>query len=827
MNKGLIQKLLPHAIALAIFLIIALVYCRPALQGQVLNQSDVTQWKGMSKSLFDYKEKYGHFPLWTNSMFSGMPAYQIAIEPDVKASPGIFFPLLNFGLPKPASFFMLACICFYFLSQVLRVNPYVGIIGALAFAYTTYNIGDIEAGHETKVQAVACLPGFIGAIMLTYERKYLWGAALTALFSTLLVAMNHMQIVYYAIIAAVFMTIGYLVNWIRSGQLKHAAIAIAIVAVTGILGVLCNMPVILTTLDASKTTIRGGTELPDKDQTKTGLSKEYALSYSMYKTEPFVMMVPNMYGGSGQSVLEKMQGSKSEEVLQNMPGDLANNLSGVTQAYWGGIGSIPPNTPFYLGAIICFLGAIGFFLLNDKHKWWILGATVLSFLMAWGLYFDGFNTFLLHNLPGYNKFRVPSMIIIIPIFLMTVMAVLTLDKLVSYPDKEELWQRYKKGLMLSGGLFVVLLLIYFSADFSSQTDKEVSKQAAQYPQQIQDYIRQLLSALKDDRKSLFLGSLLRSFLFIAAAAAMVWLVVRKNIAGWIALAVIGVLSLADLMTVDAKYLNAESYKDKEEYNQSYFTPSPADQQLMEDKSYYRVLDRRQRAGTGGAMTAYFHNSVEGYHPAKLSIYQDLIEYQLSKLPQSMHILDMLNTKYILQSDEKGQDIASPNPQNLGPAWFVKGLRFEPDARSVMNALSNFSPKDTAVLFTKDQQMAKAGAVDSTATIQLVQNSNDTVIYRSNSSTGGFGVFSEIYYELGWKAYIDGKEAPILRTNYVLRGLSLPAGQHEVRFIFHPASFYDGEKIASIAGIVSLLLIIGAIVQSILLARKRRVAPKTS
>lgn len=824
MNKGLIQKLLPHFIAIAVFLIIAVIYCRPVLQGQVLNQSDITQWKGMSKSLFDYKEQYGHFPLWTNSMFSGMPAYQIAMESRINVSPGILFNVLTPGLPKPISFFFLACICFYFLSQVLRVNPYVGVIGALAYAYCTYNIGAIEAGHETKVQSIALIPAFIGSLILVYEKKYLWGAALTALTSLLLIAMNHMQIVYYGIIIAFFMTIGYMIWWIKEKQIKHALIALGIVIVTGVIGVLSNAVTILTTLDASKTTIRGGTELPDKDQTKTGLSKEYALSYSMYKTEPFVMMVPDMYGASGQSILEKMEESKSADALQSMPQGVANNLQGIAQAYWGGIGPIAPNAPFYLGAIICFLALIGFFILDNKHKWWALSTMIVSFMMGWGMYFESFNTFLLHNLPGYNKFRVPSMTIVIPIFLLTMLAILTLQKIIAVTDKDEIWKKYKKGLLLTGSIFIVIFLIYTSADFVSQSDKLVMQQISSASKEIQEQFQgpaqQLLSAVKDDRRSLFMSSIFRSLLFIAAAALMLWLSVRKKLPAWIVLAVVGVLSFADLMSVDSKYLNTESYEDEMEYNQTNFTPSEIDKQILGDTSFYRVLDRRQRPGTGGAMTSYFHRSVEGYHPAKLSIYQDLIEHQLSK-PQSNHILNMLNVKYFLYSGEQGQDAASINTQNLGPAWFVKAVRFEPAPQAVMNALSNFNPKDTAIVFAKDRQLVKAGPVDSAANIQLIRNYNDSIVYRSNSSAPGFGVFSEVYYDLGWKAYIDGNEVPIIRTNYVLRGLSIPAGQHEIRFVFKPSSFYTGQTVAMVAGIIVWLLIIGAAIQTYRASKVRK------
>ncbi|MFL5772985.1 MAG: hypothetical protein ACJ75F_07505, partial [Flavisolibacter sp.] len=441
MYKGLFQRLLPHLIAIAVFLIVAVIYCLPAIQGKVLNQPDVVQWNAMAKNSFDYKATHGHFPLWTNSMFSGMPAYQIAMESDVKVSPGILYNLFTLGLPKPISFFFLACICFYFLCQVLRINPYVSIIGALAFAYATYNPVLAATGHDTKLQSIAFMPAVIGSIMLLYERKYTWGTALTALSTALLIGMNHMQIVYYTLMIAGFMTIGYLVFWIRQKNFRHLGIAIGLAAVAGLLGVMTNAVTIFTTQEAARTTIRGGTELPDQNATKTGLSKDYALAYSVYKTEPFVMMVPNMYGGSSDPIESKVESSKTLDALQSMPQEMANQLGSLRSSYWGGIGSAGTSGPPYAGAVICFLALIGFIILDTKQKWWILGLSVLTILMSWGEYFKGFNSLLLDTLPMYNKFRAPSVILVIPTLLFGMMAMMTLQKIISMPDKVLLWER--------------------------------------------------------------------------------------------------------------------------------------------------------------------------------------------------------------------------------------------------------------------------------------------------------------------------------------------------------------------------------------------------
>ena len=402
------------------------------------------------------------------------------------------------------------------------------------------------------------------------------------------------------------------------------------------------------------------------------------------------------------------------------------------------------------------------------------------------------------------------MTIVIPTFLFCMMAVLTVQKVLNMENKAELWDRYKKGMLLTSGIFLVLLIIYFTADFTSEGDKALVSQTAAVPDQVKGYVSNFLSALKEDRRDLFMGSLIRSFLFIAAAAAVLWYFIRKNASKYLVIGAIGLLAFIDVMGIDVQYLNSNNYQESFEYETG-FTPSPVDAQIMQDTSYYRVFDVRQGLGAalglGYALPSYFHNSVGGYHPAKLSIYQDLIERQLSKFPQSLPVYHMLNTKYIIQKDAQGVDQVYNNPEALGAAWFVKGVRFENNAADVMNALSNFNPKDTAVLFASDKNNVTASAVDSAANVRLLYNANDEVAYTSNASAAGFAVFSEVFYSKGWKAYIDGKEAPIVRTNYVLRGLSIPAGQHQIKFEFKPASYYTGNTISTIASILVFVFLI--------------------
>jgi len=820
MNRINWKALFPHAIAIVIFFVVALIFCKPAIEGKVLQQHDVTQWKGMAQNSFQYKDKNGHFPLWTNGIFSGMPAYQITGISDNPISVGYIGLLFNGGLPKPAGAFFLACLCFYFLTQVLRVNSYAGIIGALAYAYATYNPIIIGAGHDTKMNAIAYLPSIIASLILIYERKYLWGAATTALFTALLVGANHLQITYYSLIIILFMSIGFAVKCIQEKDFKHLFQSAGIAFFAALLGIMINATTLLTTYEYSKKTIRGGSILADgkTSATKTGLSADYALSYSIYKTEPLVMMFPHIYGGSSNQLEVAEDKSKAIEALQQMPQQLSQQIQSALQFYWGGIESGTSGPP-YAGAVICFFALIGFVLVDKKYTYWIGSLIAFTLLLSWGKYFQEFNLMMLKFLPMYDKFRAPSMILVIPTFLFCMLATLAIQKILSEENKELLWNQYKRGLLIVASIFALALIVYITSDFTNEGDRMLTKQVNTIPdaaqrESISTSVKQFTNGLIEDRKGLFLGDLLRTFLFCLVAAGAVYAIIKTKVNTLIILVIIGVFAMIDIFSINSKYLNSNNYQDAGEYETT-FTPSAADNQILKDTSYYRVLNLTQGisgAFNSGALTAYFHKSVGGYHPAKLSIYQDLIEKQLYNFPNCLPVLNMLNTKYLILPDQQtGAPIVQENSNALGACWFVKGMRFEKGPAEVMNALTYFTPKDTAVVEEKYKtELQTINAADSAASIFLVNNNNDEIIYRSTSSTQNFAVFSEIFYEKGWIATIDGKESPIIQTNYVLRGLVVPAGIHDIAFNFKPASFYTGNKAAIGSSVVIWLLLIAAI-----------------
>lgn len=843
MDKGLFKKFLPHLIAIVVFLIAAFIYCSPVLQGKVVSQHDVTHWKGSVQQSIEYEKTHEHGPLWTNSLFSGMPAFQIG---------GIYYNnwitsyvhrIMTLGLPKPISFFFLACICFYFLTQVLRIRPVVGIMGALAFAYATYNPVIISAGHDTKMLSIAYMPAVLASVLMIYEKRYFLGAALTAIFSATMIAVNHLQIVYYLVLAIGIMTIFFVVRWIQQKEFKHLIMAAAFTIVGAGLGLLTNAVNLMSTYEYQKYTIRGGasylTDSTAKNTvtSKNGLDKDYAFAYSLQIAEPLVMVVPRMYGGSSnlevpedkskavesyteaqQQLYQMLSQQMSQQQAQQVTQQIARQYFPLG-AYWGGIadvgGSVGTSGPPYVGAIICFLAILGFFLIDKKYKWPILAAVIIATIFSWGSYFKSLNDIVFDVIPFYNKFRAPSMILVIPQLLLPIMAALCVNKLMDNPDKKLLWPKLKTGLIASGAVFVILFLLYLSFGYLSRSDNETMKLALNSGQQeLSSSVKTFFNGLIADRKSLFLNDIFRTFGFMALAGILIWLLIKKTISPMVAGILLSIFVFIDLITVDSKYLNKDNYQDKLE-NDNVFQTTAFDDSIKADKSYFRVYNYSPDRFNEN-ITSYNYNSVGGYHAAKLRIYQDIIERQLSNNNQA--VVNMLNAKYFIQketnpqSPQFGHTIAmQKNDAALGPCWLIKNVSFVKNADEEMNAISHFNPKDTAFVQESFRtSIPNMPVADSTASIQLMKNDNDVITYSFNAASPQFAVFSEVYYPAGWKAYIDNKETPIIKTNYVLRGLAVPAGKHDIRFEFKPEGYYKGKNITTIFQALSILLLLGAL-----------------
>ena len=856
------KSLVPHIIAVAIFLLITVIFCKPALEsGIVLKQGDVIGWQGMSHQSVEYKAEHGHFPLWVTNMFGGMPGYQIDME-------GAWSPLsiidrtIQLGLPQPMNFFFLACICFYFLCICIGVRPLASIIGALAFAYCSFSPIIISAGHNTQMLALAYAPAVMGAAILIFDKKYLIGFSLMALLTALQIGQGHQQISYYLFLVLAFMSVSYFIYYLKSKQTVHFFKSIGLIAIAGIIGVAANALVLMTTFDYSKESKRGGqlvmdSKLNAKDAVKngktTGLTKDYAFMWSYGKAETWSLMFPGVMGyGSHQAerdgdvdIFPKINedGNLIKYVNENLPPgaaeQIANQMNGTI--YWGD----QPFTsgPVYLGAIICFLFLFGMFYLDGKHKWWILTASVFAILLAWGDHLAGFNYFMFDHFPLYNKFRVPTMTLVIPQLLFPIIAALVLNKLITNDDAGA-WKKFQLTAIATLAAFVLISLFYVSSDFSKENkertnafnsiynakpadmNEKLKQLDEQYKPLIDNQIyegmtsnfnqsssadatkkaREFLSALRKDRAAFLLSDIIRSLLFVLIGAGLIALYLNKKIN--VMIMIIGVTSLStiDLLQFGMKYLNDKSFESKDNYEANEFPLSDADRKIMEDKDpNFRVMNT---SSLEESKTSYYHKSIGGYHPAKIGIYDDLMAYQLSGRP-NMNVINMLNTKYFIQ-EQGNNKIASINPTALGNAWFVKGVKYVKGPMQEMKALDTFNPSDTAVIDDVYAPIIKSFLpTDSAASIKMTSFDNDAITYQTNTTANHLAVFSEIYYK-DWKAYIDGKNVDFAKANYVLRAMVIPAGNHKIEFKFEPAIFFLGKNISNIASWLVLLILIVAI-----------------
>ncbi|HJU45127.1 MAG TPA: hypothetical protein VJ647_00005, partial [Chitinophagaceae bacterium] len=513
MAQTIFKKLLPHLIAIVTFLLIALIYCRPALEGKVLQQSDIVHWKGMAQNSFEYKEKNGHFPLWNTSLFSGMPTYQIAM--DGKSYMVDLHQLFTLGLPKPIAFFFLACLCFYILSQVLGVHYLIGIFSSLAFAYASYDPVIIVAGHESKMWAISYMPAVLAGLLLIYRKKYILGLAVTAVFATWHIGFNHPQISYYFFIAVSIITLGYIVQWVRAKEWKHMLISLSLAALAGFVAIANTSLILLTTKEYAQYTMRGGKSIDIKDgqikkvNTK-GLDLDYAFSYSIGKDEILTFFMPDIFGGSSGETLGNDDKFISTLAKKGIPEQNAVQLASSLPRYWGGIEE-GTSGPVYLGAIIVFLALMGLVVIKDPIRWWILAAAVFAIFIAWGKYFADFNTFLYNNLPLFNKFRAPSMALIIPQLLLPILAALGLQQLLFTSEgAEKLKKSFKPVLYTTGGLLLVAVILYLSNDFSGSIDKQIIQAYTNPENGDAGAARMVVSAMKDARKALFTAGLGRA-----------------------------------------------------------------------------------------------------------------------------------------------------------------------------------------------------------------------------------------------------------------------------------------------------------------------------
>lgn len=806
MFNKLFRQSLPHLGAIAIFLLAAALFCRPALEGNQLNQHDNVSWKGMAQSAFEYKDAKGHFPLWNANLFGGMPNYQIAMEG--KSILPNLINIFSLGLPKPMNFFFLACIFFYILALTMGSAPLVGALLAIGYSYSTYNPVILAAGHDTQMIATACMPLLLAGLLLVYNRTYWLGLSLTTLGAYLLIAANHLQITYYFLLIAVIITIAYSIHWIQSRQWKHLGIAAAITIFAALLSIGGNALILWTSAEYSRYTMRGGKDVVITDgkvnTTKTtGLDTSYAFEYSLGKRESLTLLLPNAFGGGHSRNFE--EGSAIAKKLTEAGIDEANaeQLAQGLPQYWG---SLPYTAgPAYLGVLIFILGIVGFIINKGPLRIGLIVATLLGVFISWGKNLMGFNLLLFEYLPLFNKFRAPSMAQVIPQLTLSVSTLILLKDF--FKGEIVVWT--KKNLYYIAGLFTFLFVLWLAQDYSAPIDQQIL--AAYTDKNGSDqFARSIVAGMIEERQHMFGLGIIRAIVITGFIAAIIGLFVNKRIKMSWAISLLIVVASIELITTSYSYLDEKSYQPAEEYAQSNFSATPQDLEILADKDpNYRVLNLATST-FNDSRTSYFHKSVGGYHAAKLRIYQDLIEkYFAGSLNQG--VLNMLNTRYVIVSDPTtGQQSVVKNDQALGNCWLVSSIVPAPNRAAVLEQISQTNLKDSVVIETATYQGPTEFSRDSSSFIRLTSFDNDTLTYEANCTQDQFAVFSEIYYPKGWNAYVDGQQTNYLNVNYVLRGLPLQKGKHQIRFIFEPTSYKNGTKIMYASSFLIALVILGGI-----------------
>jgi hypothetical protein len=803
------KKILPHLLAIITFVLLTVMYVTPAYKGKKLEQHDIRMSVAPAKELNDFKAETGKDAWWTNSMFSGMPAFMIGGSYPNSIS-GMIGSKLNYILPSPANAMLLEMLGMYILLLVMGASSWLSVLGSIAFALATYNMVLFPAGHTSKSLAIAYTPMVLGALMLLFQRKYLIGGALMALFVSLEIYGNHPQITYYVGLLIVFVVVAQGIHALQTKKIKDFAIALLVAVLGAGIGLGTNTMRLWNNAVYADETTRGKSELsplPNAKSTqiaKDGLDEEYAFMWSYGIGETWNLLIPNFYGGANSTSLGAEKSETYKAMVNNgIPEENALQFSSA-QGYWGE----QPITggPAYVGAILLFLFVLGGFIVKGNLKWALIIGTIFLVSIAWGKNFF-FNSILFHHLPYFNKLRATTSILSIAQISIIMLAILGLKQIV---ETKPSFADLKKPLMYSLGLtagfclfFGIMPGLFF--DFKPSTPMQLTGNTS--------VDADIIKAMVADRTSLLRTDAFRSFFLIIIATGLIWAFITNKIKDVIFYPVLILLVTFDMFAVDKRYFNNTSFVEAEDFSH-YFDPTPTDTQILQDKSVYRVYDNARGGGFSDATASYLHKSVGGYHGAKLKKYAEIIERQISN--NNMQIFNMLNTKYFMGSDPKtGQMNVQVNPDACGNVWFVPEYKIVANADEEMKSLDKFEPKKIAFIDKRfaDQLGTLKPQTDPTDSIVLKDFKSNYLSYESSAKTNQVAVFSEIFYRgnQDWNSYIDGKLTPHFRTNYILRGMVIPAGKHKIEFKFEPVSVAKGgqyDLYASIAMVLFLCIALG-------------------
>jgi hypothetical protein len=827
LKKESFVKAFPYIAAAVIFLVIILVYFSPVLDGKMLNQHDTMSWKSMAREVMYHQEKTGHSSLWTNSMFSGMPTYQIAYETPSVSFLNNLYKTSHLWLPETFSFFWIYLLCFFILLKAFRVNTWLSIAGSIAITFSSYFFIIIGAGHLTKAVAIGLMSAVVAGFVLIMRRQYTWGIIVTILFTSL-GAFKHVQMTYY-----IFMLIGILAFaelWmaIKEKNIAKYFVSLGIFATSMLIGLGTNYTNYKLNKEYVKETMRGGhSELTqnnqENQQEQKGLDLEYATNWSYGIDETMTLLISNFKGGSSNYNVGKNSEVYNTLISQGVPNRDAENFSKNVPTYWGE----QPFTsgPVYVGAIICFLFVLGLIIIKTPYKWALLFATIASIMLAWGKNFMPLTELFFNYFPMYNKFRAVSSILIIAEICMPLLGILAIKEIL---DKKIIKQDLIKAIYTAGGITAGICL-FFALFGGAMYDFTSSNDAANFAK-LPEW---LTSAIIAERTSMLQFDAFRSFVFIILGAGTIWLFAKNKTKPTFVIAILGVFILVDMWTINRRYLNDDSFLPKNTYN-NYFRKTPSEEIILQDDDpNFRVFNLAANT-FNDSRTSYYLKSAGGYSAAKLRRYQDLIDRHLSKLNKD--VLNMLNVKYFIVSsdnrefvisDLETQQLNSPNPFAMGNAWFVDTLLFVNTPDEEIDAMNTINLTTTAVA---DQNIYNGSFKiildkpvtqrDSNGYIRLTNYSPDVLRYESNSNKDELAVFSEIFYPKDWKAYIDGKQVEIARVNYVLRAINIPAGKHDIRFEFKPDAVKKGEIISWIFIFLMFAITIGLIGYEVVKRRKQ-------
>lgn len=807
-----LKKLYPYIGAFLLFVIIAYVYFPPLFEGKIVHQSDISSWRGAANEAIEFREKTGQEPLWTNSMFGGMPTTMISTIYKGNYLQQLYNNL--FWGPRPASYLILAFVSFYLLMLSLGVRSWVAIAGALAFGFCSYNFQIMQVGHNAKMVAIAFMPMVLASVIFAFSRNRWLGAVFLGISLAFEIMANHPQITFYLAMVILFYGGAQLYLAIKNKTLPSFIKTGVLLLVAAGLAAGANVNHLWPTWEYTKYTMRGGSELTlnQQNQTENGLDKEYATAWSYGIEETFNLLIPNFNGGASAGELGK--NSETYKFLKQAGAQQADQIIKQLPLYWG------PQSftagPMYMGAVAIFLFVLGLVLIKGPMKWWIASLSLLVLLLGWGRHFMVLSNLFYDYVPLYNKFRVPSMILVVLQLTIPLLGFYTVWKIVKGDvEREIVLKGLKISLLIVGGICALFVLLPgLAGSFSATADSN-------YP----DWLQQ---CLPQDRKALLRSDALRSLVFVVLTAGCIWGIVRGKLKMERLLIVLCVLLALDMWTVDKRYLNNGHFVTQREFNNQ-FQARPVDKIILEDESLdYRVLDLSVNT-FNDSHSSYFHKTIGGYSAAKLQRYQDLIDYFIapkidaviqeakqgatySSLTQSLStdpILNMLNTKYIIV-DANSNPIE--NRSAYGNAWFVKDYELVNTADEEIMKLAQIEPSETAVIAKEFAPIVQDRGInfDDSATIQLISYAPNKLEYRTRAKDEQLAVFSEIYYPKGWHVYVDGQEVEHFRTDYVLRAMFVPAGEHVITFEFRPDSYFVGSKISAASSGLLLFALFGFI-----------------